>query len=627
MKFVLIALSLLAILWVQAPRLADPFRVDEDFRSFYWMNKFQEQGLYPNDQLRGHTYLTIRLPWGDLPLHFPSLGYSLLFYLASFFVSPPVFNKLLPLVLTPIMVWYLFEYGTSVGGRESATILTAGFVFLNLASSTAISVVSGFQRSFACPLMVALLYYLHHSKPLVAATAVFVSALIYPPMFLLGAATSGLFFLTAAITSPRGLNIARRGLVTLSIACCIGALVLSPVVLSRIVRTPGLQAAGDSRGTPTYSDGHVLTHPRYQPGGRRPLFYLFPFIGRGALVNKADTALHLLILMAISGLIWIVQRSRSLLRAPREALCMLMGSLGLFSAAWISPFLTGSFLLYLPSRYTRVGLLLFFSLFVFLNIANAIDEAVRLICSHPKTVVWIIVGVEIVALGFIFLYPSRRTVFLGVNMKWLLAPATILLAGLGALRFGRLSTPDTLTSPTRRVFRRIVIGIAVALSLVGWAVYARTASEWSTLDPPPAERELLAFLETLPKDILLAGTPCALDNIPLFAKRQILFSCEHVSGDDDLVREALDAYYAEKAHTVLDFCSSRKVDYLVVDSDTYTEDYIEEGRLFFEPYNQELLPRVKARDSFTLAQVPDEAKVFESDGLFVVPCTRSALEG
>jgi hypothetical protein len=48
--------------------------------------------------------------------------------------------------------------------------------------------------------------------------------------------------------------------------------------------------------------------------------------------------------------------------------------------------------------------------------------------------------------------------------------------------------------------------------------------------------------------------------------------------------------------------------------------------MFFEPYNQELLPRVRARGSFALAQVPDTAKVFESGDLFVVPCVRSALE-
>ncbi|MEA3375496.1 MAG: hypothetical protein U9R72_04785 [Chloroflexota bacterium] len=626
LKIVLIAVSLLATLWVQAPRLADPFRVDEDFRTFYWMNKFQEEGLYPNDQLRGHTYVTVRLPWGELPLYFPSLGYDLLFYVASFFVFPPLFSKLLPFLLMPVMVWYLFEYGMSVGGRDPATVLAAGFVFLNVASSTALSVTSGFQRGFACPLMVALLYYLHRRRPRAAAATVFVSALIYPPVFLLGAATSGLFFLTLAMASPSSLKTARSGLVALSVAFCIGALVLSPVMFPRILGTPGPQDPDKRLESTVYGDGQALNHARYQPGGRNPLFYLFPVLGRAGLVNKSLTGLHLLILMCVGGLICLVQRCSRSLRLPREMSCMVLGSLGLFAGTWASAFITGSFLLYLPSRYTRVGLLLFFSLFVFLNIGDAIEKAVRLVRSRPKAMVWVIVGVEVVALGFILFYPSSRTMFLGTNMKWLIAPASLLLAVLGAVSLGRPSTPATLTSPTRTTFGRVFIGAGVAISLIGWAAYARTVSKWSTLDPPAAEREMLTFVETLPKDVLLAGTPCTLDSVTLFAKRQVLFSCEHISEDDGLMLEALDAYYAEEAQAVLDFCEAHGVDYLVINRETYTQEYIDKGWIFFEPYNQELLPHVRARDSFALAQVPDRAKVFESDALFVVPCTTSAPE-
>jgi hypothetical protein len=252
---------------------------------------------------------------------------------------------------------------------------------------------------------------------------------------------------------------------------------------------------------------------------------------------------------------------------------------------------------------------------------------------------WFIAGAEAVALALILLFSSSRTRFMGVNMKWLLAPASLLLGILGVLSFRGRSAPPAHTRPGKTTMGRVFIGLAVAVCLVGWGTYARAINKSMTLDPPLVERKLLAFLETLPKDVLLAGTPCilenrklmgtpsTLDNVPLFAKRQILFSCEQLSPDEDLMREALDAYYAEQPRAILDFCQTYGVDYLVINRLAYTQAYLDRGWIFFEPYNQELLPRVKARDSFALAQVPDEAKVFESDGLFVVPCTRSALEG
>jgi hypothetical protein len=115
----LVILSVLAVLWVQLPRLADPFQADEDMRTFYWMSKFQAPALFPDDELGGHKYVNVRLPWGDLPVSFYSPGYSLLFYAASFLVPPILFSKLLPFFLMAVSVVYLLNYGESVGGTST----------------------------------------------------------------------------------------------------------------------------------------------------------------------------------------------------------------------------------------------------------------------------------------------------------------------------------------------------------------------------------------------------------------------------------------------------------------------------------------------------------------------------
>jgi len=289
--------------------------------------------------------------------------------------------------------------------------------------------------------------------------------------------------------------------------------------------------------------------------------------------------------------------------------------------AWLAIWLTNSFPLHMPSRYTRVGLFLFLLVFVIWNSREAAHEAMLSIQRNPRILTWLIGVVTLLVLGLILLYPSDRSTIGGFNMKWLLAPAGLIFGILAIIVIRKPSTtvPD-LASLSQTPAGRLLIGTTLVSCLVGWAAYAPVVSNVDVLDPPPAERELLRFLETLPKDVLLAGTPCALDNVPLFAKRQVLFNCDLVSQDTNLVRQALNAYYAEDPQVVIDFCLAHGVDYLVVDLQAYSDEYLATGRVFFEPYNQELIPQLISRDKFVLNQVSDGSKVFQSGNLFVVPC-------
>jgi hypothetical protein len=589
------------------------------------MNKFQDPALFPNDQLRGYRYINIHLPRdGDLPLYFYSLGYWLLFYAASFLVTPAFFVKILPFFVMPVVVWYLYEFGQSVCNRGTGTVLAAGFLFLNLASSTSLSVMTGLQRSFACPLMIALLYYLYRQKHVAAAVVILMSALIYPPVFLLATTTWGLFALKLERHPTVKLSVAKRELGLLLIAVSLGALALSPVLPPRFTNVLTSEKPMDVDrqpvgATPT-SYKHLWDNPQYRAGGRKPLFYSFPFIGRGGLVNKGPDALHLLILFSVSCLICLV-RGRRALDLPYVIWHMLWAGLIVFAAAWAAIWLTDSFLLYMPSRYTRVGLFLFLLMFVFLNIRGAIQDAVVLIQCNRQRLTWLMVGIELLALALILLSPPDRTLFLGVNMKWLLALASLTFGALGVavIRKPSLSVadvPQSRQTPASRMLR----GAAIVICLGVWVAYAPLISGASFLNPSQAERELLRFLETLPKDVLLAGTPCVLDNVPLFAKRRILFSCEQISKDADLTRQALSAYYADDKREIVDFCQTYRVDYLVVDLGAYSEEYLAAGKIFFEPYNQELLPHIAAQDTFALAQVSEDVKIFQSEDYFVVSC-------
>jgi len=599
------------------------------------MNKFQDSALFPNDQLRSYRYINIHLPGGgDLPLYFYSLGYWLLFYAASFLVTPVLFSKILAFVVLPITVWYLFGFGQLACDRGTGVALAAGFMFLNLASPSSISIIPGLQRSFACSLIIVLIYYLHRQKYTRAAVVVLLSTLIYAPMFVLAVATWGLFALRITWPPRLELSVVQRGLGPLLIAILLSVLIMSPVLFTRFshvftgekLAEVGEQVAGATSEPPEATLGpyeHIWDNPTYRAGGQTPLFFFFPFVGRGGFVNNGEDAVHLLILFCLGCLILGV-RGRRAFDLPYEIWCVLWASLIMFALAWVTAWLTNSFLLYLPSRYTRVGLLLFLLVFVIWNSRDAAKEAMVSIQRNPRRLSWLIGGVTLLVLGLVLLYPSDRAMISGFSMKWLLAPAGLVFGVLAIviMRKPPPTVPD-ISRLSQTPTGHALIGTTVVVCLVGWAAYAPVVSNVDCLDPPPAEREWLRFLETLPKDVLLAGTPHALDNVPLFAKRQVLFNRDLVSQDASLVREALNAYYTDDAQVVIDFCQAHGVDYLVVDLQVYSEEYLATEKIFFEPYNQELRPQLVDQDTFVLAQVSDDSKVFQSGSLFVVPCNSS----
>lgn len=614
-RIMLVVVSLLAVGWLQWPRLGDELRVDEDFRSFYWMHRFQDEQLFPNDDYQG--YQNINLPWGNIPVTFFSLGYALLFYLASFAMSPILFSKVLPFALMPVTVLYLFEFGRSARNRQSGVVLALGFLFVNLASSSAISIANGLQRSFAVMLTIMLIYHLRRGQYFWAAVVTLLSSLIYAPTFALAAAIWGVFALWRNRRPQLQTLLKQGGLGYLLLTLCAGAVVLAPVLLPIL----GFDSAAETnQPQPESPAGPALSiweNPAYQTGGAYPLFIIFPVVGRGGLVDLGEDLINLLILALVGGLIWLA-RGRRALNLPAAVWCLLAATIAMFALSWLAIWLTNSFVLYLPSRYTRVGLYLFLIMFVFLNAADFVKEAPQLLRRDPRRLAWLVAGVELVIVGLIIFYPPERAMIGRLNMKWLLALAG---AAFGLLGVALVKNPPQPAVNLQPAGKRLLVGAAIALFVIGWAVYAPLLTEVSYLNPPPAERKLLQFLATLPKDTLIAGTPCALDSVQLFARRQVLFSCEQPR-EAKVVNDALKAYYADDPQVIAQFCREYGVDYLVVDSNAYSNDFLARGEIFFEPYNREVQPYLASQSGFALAQVADDFKLFESENYFVMACSR-----
>jgi hypothetical protein len=79
-------------------------------------------------------------------------------------------------------------------------------------------------------------------------------------------------------------------------------------------------------------------------------------------------------------------------------------------------------------------------------------------------------------------------------------------------------------------------------------------------------------------------------------------------------------YYSNDRQVIIDFCRTYGINYLVVDLEAYSGEYLARGQIFYEPFNQKLLPRIAGQDTFVLAQVPDNYKLFQAESYFVVAC-------
>ncbi len=84
-----------------------------------------------------------------------------------------------------------------------------------------------------------------------------------------------------------------------------------------------------------------------------------------------------------------------------------------------------------------------------------------------------------------------------------------------------------------------------------------------------------------------------------------------------------DAYYATEMGSVVGFCQQHEIDYLVVNEKTFTDEYIQAGRFWFEPIDSEVAKLVANREEFALSNVADTDKLFQAEHLFVLACPAS----
>jgi hypothetical protein len=144
------------------------------------------------------------------------------------------------------------------------------------------------------------------------------------------------------------------------------------------------------------------------------------------------------------------------------------------------------------------------------------------------------------------------------------------------------------------------------------------------LDSP--DLEMLHFLQTLPKDSLVAGHPNVMDNVPLVARRKVVANTElalpYYTGYYNWIKprlaDSLRAYYAADEKQLRAFLDGYGVNALVVRRSHFDKAFLD-GVITYEPFNTEIKKRLGKNPEFVLSPAPRKDRCFENER-YVVLC-------
>jgi len=615
-----LGLTLILSLWLQMPRILDPYTYQEDFAKFFWMHSYEDPELFTAHRYQIPTTVK-QLEIGPLSLQVDttSPAYSLIIFLASPFFPITLSHKLLLFPLMVVSVYFLFRIGEKIRGPGTGFALALAFAVLNLNAPSSVSLAAGLQRSFVAPVLIILIYSLMQEKYLAAAFVIFIGGLFYPPVTLLGIITYALSVLEPADSRWR-FKVNWRNALPLVILLGIAVVLLLPAILRQLQRVnlPSFEQVDQI--------GSFLGEPQYSPGGRYPIFddqSLGYLVGKAGLFERVET-LWQTVFLALIALGLFLLRQQTWFETSATLKRLLAASLIAFSLAWFAALMTSSFVLYLPSRYGRVSLTLVLLIFVVTNfetgVAVAISSFRHLKAGHRALVglaagLSFLVAMNAVGEGSFQVLSSLRFSML----KWPIALAFTFLVGSALLRFLARSVPEDKGRVERfhiPGWQLLVAGLG--LFLLGGVLYVRPVNH-DYVSSNQSSQKLLNYLGGLPKDALIAGGLCLGDDVPMLAKRSVLWNCEQPGGQQSVL-DTLGAYYADSMVDVFEFCQKYDVDYMLVNQESFELDRIRAGNFIFEPYNSLISPQIINRTFFALQNIPEQMRMYESEGITVIPC-------
>ena len=297
-----------------------------------------------------------------MPGHYVTWGVKGLYWLASWWVSPLAFSKLLPGFLFVFLAFCLFKIGTRLADRRLGWTMVACFWLMPFFLD---NLAGGLARSFAAPLLALFWLGWQARRPWVMGGALLLQALFIPYIFLVAAPAALLAWLLARLgrdnPPPFPAQAAHFFLLGL------GAV---------LVVAMNLQFSADGYG-PLVSAQEMVNHPEFYAHGRYPILpeasLLWEFISPWEFIPPFQEWGPVAGGLTCAGLLALLAAGFWRLDWPtwRQALKP-AGYLGLSSL--VLYFLARLFLLklFVPDRYLMYTLNLFTCLFLALGLKTAL---------------------------------------------------------------------------------------------------------------------------------------------------------------------------------------------------------------------------------------------------------------
>jgi hypothetical protein len=331
--------------------LGNPFIINDDVRQqLYWMQQWQDPALFRGDFLTG--YARAYVPWGVKGLY----------WLASWWVSPLYFSKLLAGFLFVFLAICLFKIGARLTDRRLGWAMVVCFwlmpFFLDNLSG-------GLSRSFAAPLLALFWLGWLARRPWVVGAALLLQALFIPYIFMVAALAALLAWTLARLgrDSPPPFPAQTVHFILLGL----GAMLVVGL---------NLQFSADGYG-PLVSATEMVNRPEFYAHGRyqilpeasllwefiSPWEFILPFRAWGPVAGGlAGAGLLVLVAAGLRRLDWPAWR-----QPLTSAWYLGLASLALY-------FLARLFLLklFVPDRYLMYTLNLFYCLVLALGVGTAL---------------------------------------------------------------------------------------------------------------------------------------------------------------------------------------------------------------------------------------------------------------
>ncbi|NQU73782.1 MAG: hypothetical protein HQ547_03620 [Candidatus Omnitrophica bacterium] len=535
-EFLIILLAFLVGIYSQWASFFNQYVINDDVNQhIYWMQQFQDNGLFRNDLLT--EYAKNYQPW----------GFVALYYILSFIVDPMIVSKVIPIILLMVSSLYLFRLVRHItndyAGFLAASIFIVTPIYLN-------RMIGGEPRAFGYPLLIILLYYLVRKEYLKSSFVLILQCLFYPIVFLLSILT---YLFTLIKMQHKEIffdkAITQRKYFIIAVMIC-GVILCSKYIISynpsigRIVTRE--QMVGNSE---YYFKGRVRilpTPPLFQQIRRslqEGMVFSKIFNRSAKMISLKPGEFDNKLIFLITILFLIAETIRKKLIFPIEIMFLFISSVLMYIIADL--FL---FKLFLPIRYLSYSLPLI-SL---------------IICA--------------IAIGQ-------------------------LIIKIKSVRIKKAA--------------QILILILIFLNVSSQRSNGLTNTSYN--------KSLYSYLNSLPKETVIAAHPVLANNIPTFAQRKVFINYElsHCVFDNywktikKRTFDFFDAYYSEDPSFIYEFCERNGIDYLVIDKRHFTEKYLR-GSIYIEPFSTYVKNITRKRKKFFLDTIPEENKLFTTRNVFVI---------